>query len=110
MNIEKLREEFGVFLQENNCGKNFGDENFMDIYGSCGFIEDWWINKILEREKELNSKMKNFKIANGNYNCGEEGCCSKNPNDVREEWEIEEQASYNMAIDDCQSLLALDEK
>lgn len=53
MTNKNIKKEFGQFLKENNIGKPFGDENFMDVYGSCGFIEDWWLSKHTETLEQI---------------------------------------------------------
>lgn len=58
---EELRKEFGEFLQKNNAGKYFKDGNMIDAYGSCDFIEGFWLSKfdqlIQEKVEKIQKEM-----------------------------------------------------
>lgn len=96
MPIEKLREEFTA-----EFWGRFVDASVRDRLSSQ--ITDWWINKIIEREKELWQKMEEKKgdghIMDDVY-CVE--CFKRMPNSHDYKW--------NEAIENCQSLLDIDEK
>ncbi len=44
-------------------------------------------------------EVEGMRIAEGNYNCGEEGCCNPNPKDDRETEDVQWQIGYNTALD-----------
>ena len=48
--------------------------------------------------KALEKELEGEKVADGNYNCGEEGCCNLNPDDPREENSVDWQIGYNQAL------------
>lgn len=48
--------------------------------------------------KAVVEEVEGMKVANGNYNCGEEGCCNPNPKDDRELNDFEWQIGYNQAL------------
>jgi hypothetical protein len=63
--------------------------------GDLNIIVETIINNTLA---EVERVVEEYKIAGGNYNCGEEGCCDTNPTDEREKWDIGEQIAYNTAL------------
>ena len=57
--------------------------------------------KTIELVKEEIEKMK---VAGGNYNCGEEGCCPPPKNEIEKE-DVEVQMGYNSALSQAITLL-----
>jgi hypothetical protein len=66
-----------------------------DVYLVADTIINTTINNTLA---EVEREVEEYKIAGGNYNCGEEDCCDTNPTDEREKWDIGEQIAYNTAL------------
>ena len=50
-------------------------------------------------KERMRKEVEGMRIAKGNYNCGEEGCCNPNPKDEREKEDFEWQIGYNTALD-----------
>ena len=49
---------------------------------------------------KVTTEIEKLKIADGNYNCGEAGCCKTDPKDPREKEDFLWQIGYNDAISD----------
>ena len=73
-------------------------ECLKETYDSRQNLHDL-LNKINEWAEEN-------KVAGGNYNCGEEGCCPKPEEGSKEENDFQWQIGYNQALSDLQTYLA----
>ena len=78
MDKEKIIDEFNLWHSQtrNPIGDGFPVTTKQ--------IADFWLSKFSALRAEEREKIEKMKVAKGNYNCGEEGCCDTNPEDERE--------------------------